>query len=86
MRFFKRKLLYPPKRNKHDDGSIGHKLRKAYVEYLVSIKPKLPKGAWELARLSFHDARVLSVVQPTKRELVITLDGAVLGLRLRFHT
>lgn len=83
MHYFKRKLLYPAKRNKHETGTLD-KLRQSYMQHLFSIKLKLPEGAWKLAYLSFHDARVLSVAQPTRRELVITLDGVYWGCGFDF--
>jgi|GEM_PF-3258284 len=75
MHFFKRKLLYPPNNKKPDTKG----LHDAYREHLRSIKSKLPEGAWKLACHSFHDARVVSVSRPTKRELVIILDGGYSG-------
>ncbi len=76
MLFFKRKLLYPPKMAERADAD---KMHNAYVQHLKSIKKQLPESAWRLAGLKFHDANVLSVSQPTKRELTITLDGGYWG-------
>ena len=71
MLFFKRKLMA--------EKGDANRLHKAYVQHLKSIKSKLPESAWRLAALKFHDARVVSVSQPTKRELTITLDGGYCG-------
>ena len=76
MLFFKRKLLYPPKRAERADFG---KLHRAYLEHLKSIKGDLPENAWKLGTLTFHDAFVLSLSQPSKRELTITLEGGYLG-------
>ena len=76
MLFFKRKLLYPPKMAERADAD---KLHRAYVQHLQSIKSKLPESAWKLAALKFHDAHVVSVSQPKKRELTIILDGGYAG-------
>ena len=76
MIFFKRKLLYPPKKAQRADVD---KLHKSYMEHLQAIKKDLPESAWKLAGLMFHDARVLKMKQPTKRELSITLDGGYWG-------
>jgi len=76
MLFFKRKLLYPPKQVERADFN---KLHASYLQHLKSIKAKLPDSAWKLASLTFHDAYVLSVSQPAKRELTITLEGGYLG-------
>jgi uncharacterized protein DUF4085 len=77
MHFFKRKLLYPPN-NKKPDTNVKD-LHNAYREHLRSIKSRLPEGAWKLASHSFHDARVVSVARPAKRQLIIILDGAYWG-------
>lgn len=74
MIYLKRKVLYPAKRGE------GHaeECARAFDEYrrhLLSIKSRLPESAWRLACLSFHDADVQSVAQPSKREVVIRLDG-----------
>ncbi|HEX7297298.1 MAG TPA: DUF4085 family protein [Pyrinomonadaceae bacterium] len=76
MLFFKRKSLYPAKMAERADAD---KLHKAYVQHLHSIKSQLPESAWKLAALKFHDAVVVSVSQPKKRELTITLDGGYSG-------
>jgi len=78
MRYFKRNLLYPPHNRKSDTKTLRG-VRDAYVEQLKSIRSRLPDGAWKLACHMFHDARVVSVSRPAKRELVITLDGAYWG-------
>jgi len=78
MLFFKRKLLYPAKRL----PGVAHpfdELHKAYLRHLRAIKRKLPDAAWDLACLTFHDARVLSVNKPSRRELNITLEGGYGG-------
>ena len=82
MHFFKRKLLYPPNNRKTDTNVKG--LHTAYREHLRSIKSKLPEGAWKLACHAFHDAKVVSVSRPAKRELVIILDGAYWGCAYDF--
>ena len=76
MLFFKRKSLYPPKQAERRDVD---KLHNQYVQHLKSIKTELPENAWKLAGLMFHDAKVLKVHQPKKRELTITLDGGYWG-------
>ena len=76
MLFFKRKLLYPPKMAQRADADNLHK---AYIEHLKTIKKSLPENAWKLAGLMFHDAKVLKVNQPNKRELTIALDGGYWG-------
>jgi len=54
-------------------------LHREYVAHLQAIRSRLPEGAWKLACHMFHDARVVSVSRPAKRELVIMLDGAYWG-------
>lgn len=76
MLFFKRKLLYPSKPAERADFE---KLHRAYLQHLKSIKAKVPENAWKLGTLTFHDAFVLLVSQPSKRELTITLEGGYLG-------
>ena len=76
MLFFKRKLLYPLKMAQRADAG---ELHQSYIRYLKTIKKNLPESAWKLAGLMFHDAKVLKVNQPAKRELTITLDGGYWG-------
>lgn len=73
MQFFKRKLLYPPKSKKGESHPFDS-IYKSYRRHLESLQPKLSERAWKLACLSFHDARVSSVVRPNKQTLTITLD------------
>ena len=85
MHYFKRKLLYPTNRKKAETKGI-RALHEAYVEHLKSIRSKLPDGAWKLACHTFHDAKVISLSRPARRELVITLDGGYSGCGYDFMT
>ena len=76
MLFFKRKSLYPPKQG---NRANANRLHNEYVKHLKLIRAELPESAWKLAGLMFHDAKVLKVHQPKKRELTITLEGGYWG-------
>ena len=79
MIFFNRKLLYPAKPNKDSSKAFDNAFR-TYKQHLESIRNELPDDAWKLACLSFHDTRVTSVTQPSKREIEISLSGPVYDL------
>ena len=78
MRYFKRSLLYGTDEDKRKAKTFDQ-VHHAYLQHLKVIRPKLSEAAWTLAGLTFHDAKVLSVAQPSRRELLISLEGGYSG-------
>lgn len=80
MIYFQRKVLFPERRGAKVEWD---KLFEADGRHLNTIRAKLSEDAWNLARLSFHDAKVKAVAAPVKNGVEIQLDGVAYDLLQR---
>ena len=77
MKYFRRKVLFPERRGTKVEWD---RLFEAYRQHLNAIRAELSEDAWNLARLSFHDAKVKAVAAPAKNRVEIKLGGVAYDL------